>query len=137
MRRKTRFTDANGSLRSDFRETYERMHLQAARDAGIPLHWLAVEGCDPPAGTVEWEQKGDLTGCWADLLYQLTCGLRGVDYRDKPERKNIPDVRRCLAWMGRLADLSGVDRDAPGLIPYEILGFRVQMYQTMKWDIPE
>jgi hypothetical protein len=136
-RRKTRWTDANGSVRSDLRENFERGYLQAARSAGVPVHWPAVEGAELPFGSPEWEARGDLAGCWSDAVYQLSCALRGVDHREKPLRRNLDRVEHVLVMLYRLAGLQGLDPDTPGLIPWEVWEYRRDVYLSQGWDLPE
>ena len=136
-RRVTRFTDANGALKSDWRDPYERQFIEKAYSLGLPEHWMAEEGAKFPLDSQAWEDLGDLTGCFSDGVYILSCCLRGVNESGDPYRRNLSRVVRVLDRLSFLVSKAGVDSRTPGLLPFDVIDYRVQMYQAHDWPMPD
>jgi len=133
-KRRTRWTDANGNLKDAQRGAWELTALEAAERAGIPSHWLLANGSDAPVGSREWSERGELDGCWSDLVYELGCRLAGVDHVDRPLRRNMPKTLDHLSWMSLLCERVGADS---ACIPWDAYRWRLDVYALKGWPIPE
>jgi hypothetical protein len=136
-RRVTRFTDANGSLKAEFRDTFERQFIEKAYFVGLPAHWMALEGALHAIDSKEWEELGDLTGAFTDGIYVLSCCLRGVNEAGDPYRRNMARVIRVLDRLVMLVKSKGVDPFTPGLLPFDVMQYRLQMYRMGAWPMPK
>jgi hypothetical protein len=137
--RRTRWTDASGRLKEEFKGAWDQQYVAKALDAGVSEHWLLPNGSILPVGSGRWNAEGSLDGVWTDLVYTLGCCLRGTDWADHRTlglRQNIRHVVHCYEWMAKLLNYLGIPEDLPGLIPLEVLEWRVRHYQIMGWELP-